>query len=509
VAWSEQTPVRIRSFVSDSLYERLVLELDIQKSCGIRTVWSEIEIRNVRVARIDSNPLFDHIHFQVTARASVGILDPGTGERIMNLPGNVDVFSEYWSFLRRRGAKTLAKPGMIEGFCPKCGTRIAPGSEIECAACHAVLCSGDSDWLLYEIRPVSERLPVLRNATFATHARTDRAFCEDHAKDRARCLFFRIVAARFFADNRYLDPMASKRFLDEHRCDFTPLADGRHQIFTDVTLCSVETLDFRPADAPGTFDEVRILMKWTGREISVLIPSRILPNPGDQVLSQQVFRMIRKTNAASPSEMQLKSAHCPNCGMWEIRSDGPRCGKCGITLNDGLTDWILDGISPFREFPHPIGTTRFDPVRITEVEPDQQTSTLPTYDHETLVASLAAILLPNGPENDCEDREPVGDFARIKGVSVRRLYALLDADRNGRGTVLRPETIDDARVFVRSLVHVCLADGKLSVTEEKLLQRLVRKMGYATWDIPEIAERERTHLSRIAERVMKKTEENP
>jgi hypothetical protein len=505
VAWSERDPKRIRSFVSDGFYERMLLEIEIEKACGIRKIWSDIEIRNVRVARIESNAVFDSIHFQVTARARVGIFDAETATRIGDLPDCLDVFSEHWTFLRRCGAVTKSKPGMIEGFCPKCGARLGPDSDVGCRACNAILCSGEFDWVLTDIKPVSERIPLLRHGSPGMEDFANRGpdFSMDHVRDRISSIFHRLTTAEFLADERLLYSAASERFL-EAQAEKWRNRDGARRVFADAVLCSSEIIRFRsPSDREPGFDEIDVLVKWCGREVASSDTAYILPEDKKRILFLQTFRLIRKQNVESAEKRLLIGSHCPGCGTWAICFQSPRCCSCGTPIGDGSSDWSLDEILPFDGFPHQPGMSPFECARTSDsFLHKQQSPLLPTYDHEILFASLAATLLPNGIEENAELRELIGNFARVKGVSTGRLSDRLDADRNGRGAITRPETLEDARVLVRSLIHVCLMDGKLSRIEENVLGYLVRKMGYGTWDISEIAEMERNCLLRDAKAIV-------
>ena len=62
----------------------------------------------------------------------------------------------YFRSLRRPGAKTLARPGLLEGHCPSCGASLPIADAAQCAACKSWVNSGEHDWVLVTITQASE-----------------------------------------------------------------------------------------------------------------------------------------------------------------------------------------------------------------------------------------------------------------------------------------------------------------------------------------------------------------
>ena len=68
-----------------------------------------------------------------------------TGKRIPGSKLPRDSFTEMWSFLRRRGAKTPSGEGRIEGKCPNCGAPLSMEQSARCGTCECLARSGQFD----------------------------------------------------------------------------------------------------------------------------------------------------------------------------------------------------------------------------------------------------------------------------------------------------------------------------------------------------------------------------
>ncbi|HPS82080.1 MAG TPA: CTP synthase, partial [Candidatus Limiplasma sp.] len=102
--------------------------------------------------------LAEDVHVAVTAEA-VDTTVSLEGGRLLHGSGAPESFTEVWTLLRRPGAKTLSRPGLMEGYCPNCGNKLALSTSITCASCQALINSGEYDWVLAEITQGSQFQP--------------------------------------------------------------------------------------------------------------------------------------------------------------------------------------------------------------------------------------------------------------------------------------------------------------------------------------------------------------
>jgi len=140
----------IQAMVSDALYEQFRCRVEEQKEAGVKFSCPEVKIQTVQIARVTSDGSFDEVHVLVTAEAVETAIDIVTGETL-NAENQNQAISEFWSFIRRPSAKTLQKPGLLEGSCPNCGNPIEIGQATVCPVCSSFIRSGHYDWVLSQI----------------------------------------------------------------------------------------------------------------------------------------------------------------------------------------------------------------------------------------------------------------------------------------------------------------------------------------------------------------------
>ena len=109
----------------------------------------------MNIVAYESDRFFDTIHVRVVASCVDYTVDLESGKKVSGSKQS-ESFTEYWSFLRRPGVKTLEKPGAVEGFCPNCGAQLQVSDRTECVSCNAMINSGEYDWVLSEITQASE-----------------------------------------------------------------------------------------------------------------------------------------------------------------------------------------------------------------------------------------------------------------------------------------------------------------------------------------------------------------
>src|ERR1035437_6008504 len=65
-------------------------------------------------------------------------------------------FTEYWTFQRSAGAKTLVTGGVTDKKCPNCGAPLDVNATGNCKYCGEVVTSGKFDWVLSKIDQANE-----------------------------------------------------------------------------------------------------------------------------------------------------------------------------------------------------------------------------------------------------------------------------------------------------------------------------------------------------------------
>ena len=209
----------IQAMVSDALYEQFRCRIEEQKEAGVKFSCPEVKIQTVQMARVTSDSSFDEIHVLVTAEAVETAIDIVTGETL-NAENQNQAISEFWSFIRRPSAKTLQKPGLLDGSCPNCGNPIEIGQATVCPVCSSFIRSGHYDWVLSQITQACEWEYANRAWCGLERSRRLRpGFTIQQVEDRSAVIFWML---RLVERKRIMEPLL--RFATEKACEFFSLA---------------------------------------------------------------------------------------------------------------------------------------------------------------------------------------------------------------------------------------------------------------------------------------------
>src|SRR5258708_18258371 len=234
----------------------------MQGALGYRNQLDAVEIRQARIAAAASDGQFDTIHVEFRAAADDYRVDLESGQRVA-ADAVPQEFIEYWSFHRRPGAQTLAKPGSLEGHCPHCGAPLEITDIAQCGSCKSIVNSGQYDWVLAEITQVQEwRVPEVEAAVpgLSDLKAADPAFSAQHVEDRVSVMFWRLPAAGFFGDAAYAAPVTDPRYLSEIAKAVT---SPMRRYYQDAAVGKVEGVGARH-DAEAAFDRLSVAVRWSG-----------------------------------------------------------------------------------------------------------------------------------------------------------------------------------------------------------------------------------------------------
>jgi len=487
-AWSEMDMAKARAFISDGIFERFSLQLQMYQASKIRNSMSDMQVLDCEIVSVSSDDFFDSVDIKITAEAIDLFINTENNEC---MGGSApEVFVEFWTLLRRPGAKTKTEPGLLENCCPNCGNPLELQDKIECPSCKAIVNSGEYDWVLTEITQESEyTVRVPRNIPgLAAICQTDPAFSVSHIEDRASAIFFRHIAAQFFSDAKYLVKLAAPEYLHTNRDDFKPLPDGKHRFFADVAVGCVELLNVI-SDESANNDFLRILIRWSGHKVTAKVPGFLAPEFEASRLYQHEIVLERAKGVKSSDKNILTSVHCPNCGAPEVNSNKPYCEYCHTPLNDGSVDWVLHDIRIFSGFP---AIAEEESIYVDHLN-SVNGALIPAPDGELVISGAAAMMLADG-KIDPAERTLLSEFATARNVSEPRLELIIKSVADG---TLKPEIPDDrtlGKAYLNAMATMCLADGKISPKEWELLYSVGSKMGFEKTEINDLIKRLRQNL---------------
>ncbi len=144
-AWSDQAWAKLRPYETEALFQSHRFWMEEYRRQGLRNRLSQVELSRIELVKASIDAAYESI----TCRMHASMIDVTTkGSRVVG--GNPRVpreFTEYWTFLRRPGAKGADD----DTKCPNCGAPLKVNQAGVCEYCQAVITRGEFDWVLTRI----------------------------------------------------------------------------------------------------------------------------------------------------------------------------------------------------------------------------------------------------------------------------------------------------------------------------------------------------------------------
>ncbi|MFI5363231.1 MAG: TIM44-like domain-containing protein, partial [Elusimicrobiota bacterium] len=473
-AWSRMDMSRARAFVSDGVHERFTRQIAEYRSRGIRNRMSAVNVLETEALGYIAGLHYDavYVRFKASAVDEVVALD---GEKVLS--GGPDVFSEVWTFLRRPGAKTLARPGLLEGHCPSCGAPLAIADAAQCAACKAWVNSAEHDWVATGITQVSEWAfpnPEREVTGWEDLRDSDPDLSLEALEDRASVAFWRWLDARRRADAAPLRGISTGEFV----AGLDGFRDGEFE--RDAAVGAVELIAFEPG---ADFDQAHVQVRWEADKM-LRAPDGPEFQSRDRRTHYLIFR--RKSGATSDLKAGLRTSRCPACGAPPEEADAAACAYCGHAFNDGAVSWVLSAIVPFGQWRRPDGAPQA-PLAVVGLDWGEE---LPSAE---AVSVLAAGLGAHGTV-DGKERAFLLAYADRRGVEPSRAEEMLQAALAKRLDVPVPSDAKEAEVILRGLIRMGLAEGRIPDGERALMAAFGGRLHLSESDVNGMIKEERKRL---------------
>lgn len=508
--WCEQNLARVQAFISDGVFERFSLQIAEQKAHGFHDKMSNLTIHDCQIAQLESDSHFDTIHVYFRASAVDVKADRATGRHVGG-SGQNEFFEEYWSFLRKPDAKTLKKPGLIEGFCPNCGAPIELGQIAQCPMCNSFLRSGEYDWVLSEITQSCE-WSVQEKQTIPGLAEInakDPGFNVQHIEDKTSVIFWRRVTADRLGNVAPIRKMALESYCTQFAAGLVP-GPNRERSF--IAECAVGSSSVRAVAQGNDFDRVYVEIRWSGKPHVIDGNGVIKPSSKHFLSRHSVFVLARQSARQTDIRTSLISSHCPNCGAPESAVESVMCEYCNTVLNDGSREWVLEKIiSPgdqeLQELLRQAVPAQMRPVGIpvglsagslsTAVAP----SVFPIPAADAL-AWMVRVMLADGVIHD-KEMAMLKEFASSYQVPVEKLEGIIATAKAGELPMVIPEEREQRMALMNVIVGMALADGRLAPEEIEVLNEVGAKMGFSQYDLKLLINKEKNRLYTLAKEALR------
>ncbi len=146
-AWTTLEWERSRPFETDQLFQTHLFWIEEYKRQNLRNVLEDITIEDMQPVKISQDAFYDAITVRVFASMKDSTVD-AHGELVCGAPSQSRHFSEYWTFVRSRGA---AESDKANDSCPNCGAPLKINMSGVCEFCNGNVGSGEFDWVLSRI----------------------------------------------------------------------------------------------------------------------------------------------------------------------------------------------------------------------------------------------------------------------------------------------------------------------------------------------------------------------
>lgn len=213
---------------------------------------------------------------------------------------------EVWTFLRAPGARTLDRPGSLEGFCPSCGAPLEIVDAAKCHHCGSWANSGDHDWVLSEITDRQcwrARDYESEIDGWAGLSARDPALTPQALEDRAAAAFWRV-----------LEPQYRERAV--------------------LRACDLVLVE----DYGGDWTWAHAVAEWTDG-----LSDR--PEPRRDYLT---FK--RAASRLTDPRQGLRTERCGCCGASRGWRDETHCAYCREKLEDPRRGWALESVKGYGEW---------------------------------------------------------------------------------------------------------------------------------------------------------------
>ena len=535
--WSEQNLEPSRPFMSDGVWERFSLQIQEQRDRGMRNVVENVQVSVVLLVEFVARGPHDSVAVRIDATANDYDVLLKDGSRLAG-PRRNGEFAEYWTFVRRRGAKSLAdKPGLIEGCCPNCGANLEMNQSAKCPSCGSLIRSGEYDWVLAEITQECEwaysqeqDLPGVEDFVKTS----DAEFSAAPIEDRASVMFWRKAMADRLADAKFLAKVAVPEFCEAFAKQL-PAAGGERTFTGD---CAVGSVWLKGVAAGDPLDRAIVQIDWSGAHFKAK-PGELPAAIDISSLHQTLFVLGRRHGVKTDPGRGMSSSHCPGCGAPESDSAASACEFCGAVLNDGSLDWALLDVQPAgmgaaeqmlanwgaktaggdevnekgsgADFSgatlgrdestrgkidsRPPGVAA--PQAVASGGSPQTPPPLAAPRDLDLMAWAATIAVSDGTLADGE-RAMLEETARSHGVPPATLDKLLQAAQGGTLNLPLPSSREEAQTWLAVLCNLALEDGEVATSEYNLLCRLGQTLNLSSYDIRQYLIKRKTQLYQAA-----------
>jgi uncharacterized tellurite resistance protein B-like protein len=494
-SWCAQDLTPVLAFLSDGVLERFSLQFEEQRQAGWRQGIESLKIGELGICDFAAGEHFDTLTVRIPFNADIHRLDLKQGKLLSGskLPRNH--FEECWSFVRRKGARSIASAGLIEGQCPSCGAPLKMNRFAQCGSCEAHVRSGEFDWILTEITQVTEwrsesveHLPGL-----ASFRASDPGLSVQLLEDQASVAFWRKCAADRTGQVEPLVRVSSDSFLEGYRFNLEALPGAEREYVAECAVGSVRCLGLLPGESKDRA-VVEILSDGCRATVDAKGARRV---ETARHLQRVLYVFERQQGELTDLKQTFSTSHCRNCGAHDPGGNAPRCAYCDAPRTGEVGRWLLSEIMV--EHTLDAKALRQELTQVSRPSPAPSNTTHPAQASADLVVWAAALV--NADQRvDGRERLALQTLGERLGLSAARMEEMFE-DLGDGSSVPVPRDTQEARSWMRALLRVALSDGTMSSIERRMLQHTASEFEISRAELDRMLRHEERSLYREARQV--------
>lgn len=469
-AWFKRNLEPVRKYLSDATFQRLVTQLKLMELLGVRDAIADPQVVDLQIIGLEQNDSYDSVHIRVTAQLCDDDAPANfTDEQALALARKKkpEQFTEVWTFVRKPGTQTKVEGDTSQGKCPNCGAPFEGGAANTCEFCGAIVNSGNYDWVLAEITQGSQFQPhPMVPEGFAKARQSDPSLTTEALEDRASLLFWKWVESQTLSDAGRLAKVAVPAFQAEVKGGIDHLtAQGKQKFFVECAVGGVNTQQLTQANGK---DIAAVEIKWSAK--IGIGPKGGKPPALPSQPQRYVMLLERASGAMTSADHGMSTNRCPNCAAPLTDNGQPSCEFCGALLSSGEKDWVMQDFGSWEWWRSKGGqpaTSRASPA--AQKVPDKD-------ERERLVYLMCAMAMSDGVV-DAKEKALLKMASERWGVPWANVELALNAPPNSMFNKLIVKGSTEAESFLRELVQVALADGKVDAKEKKMLEAAAAHLG--------------------------------
>ncbi len=459
-AWFRRDFATARTLMSDGLYRRFRVLQGLMTRESRRDAVADPTVLSSRIAAVSKSDAFDAVTVAIMARlrdAEVAA-DLSDEEALAAAKSATpEVFTEYWTFLRRVEAITVEGKDLSNGTCPNCGAPFEGGASGKCPYCDAIVNSGRHDWVLSEITQAGEFVIPEAPALDALRS-SDPALASEVIEDRALLTFWKWLEAYGFEEPARVRRLSRSDVVDEVTADIAKMRNvGQPVVLATPAVGGADLLAVSRDD--DGFDRVCVDVRWSAAAAFTPQDSlgRVMVRP-----RRHVLRLSRKSGATSAAS-GLATDRCGHCLAPLSDSDVIACPHCGVDLTSGAHDWVLEEVVPYDVW-------RLERPTDQLVDPRMATAN----ERRRVLQLLTAMAKADGVV-DASERRLLKSCARRWGVQWSDVEVLLAADSALEMDGLGGLGEDARQAMLIDLEKMLRADGRFDRREQQLMETVSRR----------------------------------